>query len=69
MSKMDLYHVYAEDGFEKGFKSETSARSYAKRGSKKRKGVGYSVVKASAIGYSGGGQGSQVAEYFDGKES
>ncbi len=62
------FHVYAIDGFESAHRTQSAAERAAKRGSKLR-GIEYRVVRCSAHGLTGGGQGTAVSRWLGGEVS
>lgn len=53
------FHVYAIDGFESAHATARAAITAAKRGAKNR-GVLYTVVRCSASGHTGAGNGTEI---------
>lgn len=65
---MSAHHVYADDGYESSHRTEQAARRAAQRGSARRPGVWYAVVRTSVHRLTGGGHGAETARYLDGAE-
>jgi hypothetical protein len=59
VSRVTPFHVYAIDGFESAHASAAAAIRAAKRGAKARR-VLYTVVRCSASGHTGAGNGSEI---------
>lgn len=66
MSNPVGYHLYADDGFEAAYRSLSSAKSAALRGSSRRKNARYFVVQPE-YGRTGGGRGILVGEAIRGQ--
>jgi hypothetical protein len=60
------FHLYAEDGFEAAYATEKAAMAAAKRASKTRRNIIYSVVKTNSAGFTGGGKGTLYGEFLNG---